>query len=94
MHHKLIILSSSLHHEALSLPFEPDPEWLQDSQVVAVLTGGSEALFLEKVQSGEITLAEPICLIAGEQSNSLAACCEILSWINQHHGHGQIRTHR
>ncbi len=94
MKHKLIILSSSLHHEALSLPFEPDPEWLIDNQVVAVLTGGSEALFLEKVQSGEITLAEPICLIAGEQSNSLAACCEILSWINQHHGHGQIRTHR
>ena len=49
---------------------------------------------IEKVNKGEITLDKPIYLIAGEQSNSLAACCEILSWINQHHGHGQIRTHR
>ena len=90
----LFKLASALHHEELKLPFEPDPAWVEANQVVAVLTGGSEALFLEKVNKGEISLDQPIYLIAGEQSNSLAACCEILSWINQHNGHGEIRTHR
>ena len=87
-------LASSLHNEELHLPFEPDSKWVKENQVVAVLTGGSEALFLEKVNKGAISLDKPIYLIAGEQSNSLAACCEILSWINQHNGHGEIRTHR
>ncbi|MBR0295843.1 MAG: hypothetical protein IJQ95_00410 [Paludibacteraceae bacterium] len=90
----LITLASSLHREKLALPFEPDAKWVEENQVVAVLSGGSEALFLEKVNKGEISLDKPIYLIAGEQSNSLAACCEILSWINQHNGHGEIRTHR
>ena len=90
----LITLASSLHRENLALPFEPDAKWVEENQVVAVLSGGSEALFLEKVNKGEISLDKPIYLIAGEQSNSLAACCEILSWINQHNGHGEIRTHR
>lgn len=90
----LFTLASSLHREKQELPFEPDAKWVEENQVVAVLSGGSEALFLEKVSKGEITLDKPIYLIAGEQSNSLAACCEILSWINQHNGHGEIRTHR
>ncbi|GEM_PF-4302618 len=90
----LITLSSSLHKEQLQLPFELDDQFVQDNQVVAVLTGGSEALFLQQVEQGHITLDKPIYLIASEQSNSLAASCEILSWINLHHGHGQIRTHR
>ena len=90
----LFKLASDLHREALILPFELDEKWVKDNQVVAVLTGGSEALFLDKVNKGEITLDKPIYLIAGEQSNSLAASCEILSWINQHNGHGEIRTHR
>lgn len=90
----IIILASSLHQEELSLPFELEPEWLRTHQAVAVLTGGSEALFLERVERGEISLSRPIYLIASQQSNSLAACCEILSWINQHNGHGEIRTHR
>lgn len=87
-------LASALHHEDLQLPFEPDPKWVEENQVVAVMTGGSEALFLEKVNKGEISLDKPIYLIASGQSNSLAASCEILCWINQHNGHGEIRTHR
>ena len=90
----LYTLSSSLHHEALNLPFELDEQWVQDNQVVAVLTGGSEELFLQLLQSGQLTLDKPIYLIASGQSNSLAASMEILSYINQHHGHGEIRTHR
>lgn len=88
----LKILSSSLHNEELSIPFEIDENWCQNHQVVAVLTGGSEGLFLEAVKKGEITLDEPIFLIASQQSNSLAASMEILCWINQHQGIGQILT--
>lgn len=90
----LITLSSSLHKEELTLPFELEQSFIDANQVVAVLTGGSEGLFLQQVEAGAITLDRPIYLLASEQSNSLAACCEILSWINQHNGHGQIRTHR
>lgn len=88
----LKILSSSLHQEELTLPFEIDESWCQTHQVVAILTGGSEQLFLEAVKKGEISLDQPIYLIASQQSNSLAASMEILCWINQHQGIGQILT--
>lgn len=89
----LHILASSLHQEPIQLP-QLDEQWVKDHQVVAVMTGGSEQLFLQKVHDGEISLDEPIYLIAGQQSNSLAACCEILSWININNGHGEIRSYR
>ncbi len=89
----LHVLASSLHQEPLQLP-QLDEEWVNNNQVVAVMTGGSEQLFLQKVQEGVISLDEPIYLIAGQQSNSLAACCEILSWINLNNGHGEIRSYR
>lgn len=88
----LKILSSSLHNEELSIPFELDENWCKTHQAVAILTGGSEGLFLEAVKNGEITLDQPIYLIASQQSNSLAASMEILCWINRHHGTGQILT--
>lgn len=88
----LKILSSSLHNEELSIPFELDEKWCKSHQVVAVLTGGSESLFLEAVKKEEISLEQPIYLIASQQSNSLAASLEILCWINRHHGTGQILT--
>ena len=89
----LHILASSLHQEPIQLP-QLDEEWVNNNQVVAVMTGGSEQLFLQKVHEGAISLDEPIYLIAGQQSNSLAACCEILSWININNGHGEIRSYR
>lgn len=88
----LHILSSSLHNEELSLPFRPDEQWLACHQTIAVLTGGSEELFLQLVESGKISLSEPIYIIVSGQSNSLAASLEILAWINQHNGSGQILT--
>lgn len=84
------ILSSSLHHEPLSLPFEVDEAWAKSRQVVAVLTGGCEELFLKLIQKGEVDIRKPIYLLVSQQSNSLAAAMEILSWINQHGGHGEI----
>ena len=62
----------------------------QNSQVVYVMTGGTEGLFLDKVQSGEIDLAQPVYLVASGQSNSLAASLEILAYINQHGGKGEV----
>lgn len=88
----LQILSSSLHHETLQLPFQMPDEWLRDHQVVAVLTGGTENLFLEKLREGVLTLDEPIYLIASGQSNSLAASMEILTYIRSHQGSGRILT--
>lgn len=86
----LHILSSSLHSEVLALPFEVSEEWSSTHQAVAVLTGGSESLFLSLVEKGEIDLSQPIYLLVTQQSNSLAAAMEILTWINQHQGRGLI----
>ncbi|MCQ2342474.1 MAG: hypothetical protein MJZ75_03145 [Paludibacteraceae bacterium] len=86
----LHILVSSLHHEALPVP-DLNADFVEHHQVVAVMTGGTEQLFLAKVQQGEIDIHQPVYLVAGGQSNSLAACCEILSWINQHGGTGEMK---
>ncbi len=88
----IVKLISSLHKEEMPEPllpssFTPLPP---DSQVVYVMTGGTEGLFLEKVQSGEVDLTQPIYLVASGQSNSLAASMEILAYINQHGGKGKI----
>lgn len=40
----LPILSSDMHQEKLSLPFEIDAAWAATHQVVAVLTGGTEQM--------------------------------------------------
>ena len=87
----IIELASPLHQEAVRLDHQPDEALTRDQQVVAILTGGTEALFLERVAAGEISLERPIILLATQQSNSLAASMEILSWINQQKGHGEIR---
>ena len=98
----IIQLKSSLHTEDLpdTTPFGdlktpysstplPQPEG-RYSQVVYVMTGGTENLFVEKVKEGVIDLNQPVYLVASGQSNSLAASLEILSYINQHGGKGEI----
>ena len=90
----LHVLPSHLHKEPLPADLGLEQSFVDASQVVAVLTGGSEALFLNLVRRGQISLQQPIYLIATEQSNSLAACLEILSWINLNHGNGEIRCYR
>ena len=50
----LHILSSSLHHEELEVPFALSDQWKQSHQAIAVLTGGTESLFLEMVENGKI----------------------------------------
>lgn len=74
------------------MPFELAESWIENHQVVAVLTGGAEGLFLEKLREGTISLEKPIYIVASGHSNSLAASLEILTYIRSHHGTGRIIT--
>lgn len=88
----LHIIASSMHREEQILPFELPTGWADSNQCVAVLTGGTEASFVELVNDGKIDLQQPIYLLASGQSNSLAASLEILAWIQQHGGAGRVLT--
>ena len=79
-----------MHKEKLDLPFELDPAFLMSHQVVAVLTGGTEAKFVHLVEEGLIDLHKPVYLMVSGHSNSLAASLEILSYIRQHNGVGKV----
>ena len=86
----MITLSSSLHHEELHLPFQLPASWLATHQVLAILTGGTESLFLEELKRGTISIEKPIYLIVSGQSNSLAASLEILTYIQSQGGEGHL----
>ena len=86
----LHILSSELHKEKLELPFELPSSFLAANQVVAVLTGGTEAQFVHLADEGLIDLNKPVYLMVSGHSNSLAASLEILSYIRQHKGVGKV----
>lgn len=88
----LHVISSAMHKEDLHLPFSLPETFVQKHQCVAVLTGGTEALFLQLVREGKVSLNEPIYIVASGYSNSLAASLEILSWIQQHGGTGRVVT--
>ena len=86
----LHILSSEMHREALEVPFELPKSFLESHQVVAVLTGGTEAKFIHLVEEGLIDLKRPVYLMVSGHSNSLAASLEILSYIRLHQGVGKV----
>lgn len=86
----LHILSSEMHREALEVPFELPKSFLESHQVVAVLTGGTEAKFIQLVEEGLIDLQRPVYLMVSGHSNSLAASLEILSYIRLHQGVGKV----
>lgn len=86
----LHILSSEMHREALEVPFALPESFLRAHQVVAVLTGGTEAKFVHLVEEGVIDLHKPVFLMVSGHSNSLAAALEILSYIRQHNGVGKV----
>ena len=65
----LHILSSEMHREALTLPFELPASFLEKNQVVAVLTGGTEAKFIQLVDEGLIDLNKPVFLMVSGHSN-------------------------
>ena len=88
----LHILSSEMHKETLKAPFELPEAFLRENQVVAVLTGGTEAKFLQLVEEGLVDLRKPVFLMVSGHSNSLAAALEILSFIRQHNGIGKVMS--
>ena len=59
-------LCSKLHTEVSEMPFKVSDQFMEENQVVAVLSGGTEALFIDLVKEKKI--GEPcICKIYVKQ---------------------------
>ena len=57
-------LCSKLHTEVTSeIPFKVSDQFLEENQVVAVLSGGTEAQFVDLVRAKEIDLKRPVYLM-------------------------------
>lgn len=89
----LHVLRSTLHTEASDMPFKVSDKFIAENQVVAVLSGGTEAMFVDLVKTKQIDLKRPVYLMVSGFSNSLAASLEILSFIRQRKGIGKIMQH-
>ena len=90
----LYTLCSELHTEVSDvLPFVVSEEFIEENQVVAVLSGGTEAKFLDLVKEKKIDLKRPIYLMVSGYSNSMPASLEILSYIIQRKGVAKIMQH-
>lgn len=86
-------LCSKLHTEVSGMPFKVSDSFIRENQVVAVLSGGTEAQFVDLVREKKIDLKRPVYLLVSGYSNSLAAALEILSFIRQREGIGKIMQH-
>ena len=75
------------------MPFKISDSFAEENQVVAVLSGGTEAMFLDLVREKLIDLKRPIYLMVSGFSNSLPAALEILSFIRQRNGIAKIMHH-
>lgn len=89
----LHVLCSNLHTEVSGMPFKVSDSFTRENQVVAVLSGGTEAKFVELVREKKIDLKRPVYLLVSEFSNSLPAALEILSFIRQRNGIAKIMQH-
>ncbi|MBO6306514.1 MAG: hypothetical protein J6M55_03305 [Paludibacteraceae bacterium] len=89
----LYTLCSQLHTEVSDMPFKVSDEFVEENQVVAVLSGGTEAQFVDLVREKKIDLQRPIYLMVSGFSNSLPAALEILSFIRQRKGMAKIMQH-
>ena len=89
----LYTLCSKLHTEVSDMPFKVSDTFIEENQVVAVLSGGTEALFMDLIREKKIDLKRPIYLMVSGFSNSLPAALEILSFIRQRKGMAKIMQH-
>ena len=91
----LHILRSKLHTEVSEkdIPFKVSDSFIDQNQVVAVLSGGTEALFMDLVKENKIDLKRPVYLMVSGFSNSIPAALEILSFIRQRNGMAKIMQH-
>ena len=86
----LYTLCSNLHTEVSDMPFKVSDQFTEENQVVAVLSGGTEAQFVNLVREKKIDLKRPVYLMVSGFSNSLPAALEILSFIRQRNGIAKI----
>ena len=86
-------LCSHLHTEVSGIPFKISDSFIEENQVVAVLSGGTEAQFIDLVREKKIDLKRPVYLMVSGYSNSLPAALEILSFIRQRNGLAKIMQH-
>ena len=75
------------------MPFKVSDSFTEENQVVAVLSGGTEAQFVDLVREKKIDLKRPVYLMVSAFSNSLPAALEILSFIRQRKGIAKIMQH-
>jgi len=68
-------------------------EFVEENQVVAILTGGTEAQFINLVREKKIDMKRPVYMLVSGYSNSLPAALEILSFIRQNNGVAKIMQH-
>lgn len=86
-------LCSHLHTEVSDMPFKVSDQFIEENQVVAVLSGGTEAKFIDLIREKKIDLKRPVYLMVSGFSNSLPAALEILSFIRQRNGIAKIMQH-
>lgn len=86
-------LCSNLHTEVSGMPFKVSDSFIEENQVVAVLSGGTEAQFIDLIREKKIDLKRPVYLMVSGYSNSLPAALEILSFIRQRNGLAKIMQH-
>ena len=72
------------------MPFKVSDSFIEENQVVAVLSGGTEAQFVDLVREKKVDLNRPVYLMVSAYSNSLPAALEILSFIRQRNGIAKI----
>ena len=89
----LYTLCSNLHTEVSDMPFKVSDQFTEENQVVAVLSGGTEAQFVNLVREKKVDLKRPVYLMVSGFSNSLPAALEILSFIRQRNGIAKIMQH-
>ena len=89
----LYTLCSELHTEVHDMPFKVSDEFVEENQVVAVLSGGTEAQFMSLVLEKKLDLKRPVYLMVSGYSNSMPAALEILSFILQRKGIAKIMQH-
>lgn len=91
----LYTLRSQLHTEVSDsdIPFKVSDSFIEENQVVAVLSGGTEAQFIDLIREKKIDLKRPVYLMVSGFSNSLPAALEILSFIRQRNGMAKIMQH-
>ena len=75
------------------MPYKVSDSFIDENQVIAVLSGGTEAQFVDLVKAKKIDLKRPVYLMVSEYSNSLPAALEILSFIRQRNGMAKIMQH-